>query len=391
MWGMAHNLNDVLVAQFKLAFSLTNLQAGFVQSAFYVAYAVMPIPVSFAMHRLGYKNSVVAGLLLYGIGAILFWPAAQMLRYELFLVALFVIACGIVFLETSGMAIMGVLGPEEQREQRISLASAFNPLGSIAGVFIGQHFILAQQKAGSGPATVADLTHNAQAVQLPYLMIGALVLSWAALIMATPFPAATLRRNIAFQPFVGFAALFSSRAFNLGIVAQFLSVGAQIACWSYLMLYAREANLVSADKDAANYLMISLGLFMAGRFLSTFALKWISSARLCLIAGSANVLLLCVVVFAGGQVGLWALVAVGFFMSVNFPAIYSIGLSERLEHARLGSALMIMSILGGAVVTAVMGRAADLTSVRSAYATLILCFLAVAIFGWMMGRKPSGR
>lgn len=397
LWGMAHNLNDILIAQFKRAFDLTNLQAGLVQSAFYCAYLVMPIPVSIFMHRFGYRNSVIAGLTLYGIGALLFWPAAEVLQYGFFLGALFVIACGIVFLETSGMAIMSVLGSEKYLEWRINFASAFNPVGSICGIFIGQTFIFsdtelsASQRAALLPDQMAAYASaQAHAVVGPYMSIGAVVLFWALLVKFAPYPKAVDETKRDFNLFSGLSTLLASPRFSMGVLTQLAYVGTQIGCWSFLILYAGHALPGLSDKAAAGYLMGSLAAFMIGRFLATFLLRWFSNAQLCAVAAAANIGLCLVVVLVGGAAGLWSLVAVGFFMSVMFPAIYTMGLQGHRAHTPLGSALMIMSIIGGAIITALMGAVADKVSITAAYAIPLICFGIVCLYScWSIGPRGS--
>ncbi|MEE7547979.1 sugar MFS transporter, partial [Xanthomonas sp. Kuri4-1] len=203
LWGMANNLNDILIKQFKKAFELTDLQAGLVQSAFYLGYFVFAMPAAIFMRRYSYKAAVVLGLLLYAAGALLFYPAAQVHAYGLFLLALFVIASGLAFLETTANPLVTVLGPAEGAARRLNLAQAFNPLGSISGVLIGQHFIFSgvehtpQALAAMDPAArAAFLAAESAAVQVPYLVIGAVVLVWALAIALVRFPATTVAADV---------------------------------------------------------------------------------------------------------------------------------------------------------------------------------------------------
>src|SRR5882757_9579860 len=197
LWGMANNLNDILIAQFKKAFTLSDFRAGLVQSAFYLGYFLRAIPAGMFTRRFGYKGAVVVGLLLYACGAFLFWPAAELRTYGMFLGALFVLASGLAFLETSANPFATVLGPPETAAQRLNLAQAFNPLGSITGVVIGQQFIFsgiehtpAQIAAMDTAQRSAYFAAESTAVQLPYLIIGLVVLGWGALILMTRFPEA---------------------------------------------------------------------------------------------------------------------------------------------------------------------------------------------------------
>jgi FHS family L-fucose permease-like MFS transporter len=398
LWGMAHNLNDILVAQFKRAFSLSNFQAGLVQSAFYGAYLVMPLPVSIVMNALGYRNAVLCGLTLYGLGAILFWPAAAVHQYEAFLAALFIVACGIVFLETSGMAMLAALGPRHGYEWRINLASAFNPVGSIAGILIGRQFIFPSMELT--PAERALLSSGqaahysavqANAVRWPYLTIGIGVILWAIAIKLTRYPREVDARRPNASIKGELAKLCRSAHFVLGVLVQLLYVGSQISSWSFLIPYAKSQLPGITDRGAAIYLIYSLCAFIAGRFTTTLCLRWFSLARICAVAAFANVALCIIVGMVGGAPGVWALVGVGFMMSVMFPAIFTMGLSGHEEEARLGTALMIMSIIGGAIITAIMGRVADRYGIMQAYLVPAACFSAVLIYAVVSGRREARR
>jgi len=397
-WGMAHNLNDILIAQFKRAFSLSNAQASLVQSAFYCAYLVMPLPVSIVMNKLGYRNAVLCGLVTYGVGAMLFWPAAAVHQYEAFLAVLFIIACGIVFLETSGMAMIAALGPSRSYEWRINLASAFNPVGSIAGIVIGRQFIFPSveltslQRALLSPEQAANYSAlQANAVRWPYLAIGICVILWAIAIKMTPYPPEVDERRVNASFKGELAALCKSPHYLYGVLVQLLYVGSQISCWSFLILYAKAQLPGITDRNSATYLIYSLCAFIAGRFTTTVCLRWFSLAKICAVAASASVALCIIAAAVGGECGVWSLVGVGFMMSVMFPAIFTMGLSGHEEEARLGTALMIMSIIGGAIITAIMGRVADIYSVMNAYFVPAACFAAVLIYALVSIRREDQR
>jgi FHS family L-fucose permease-like MFS transporter len=397
-WGMAHNLNDILIAQFKRAFSLSNAQASLVQSAFYCAYLVMPLPVSIVMNKLGYRNAVLCGLVTYGVGAMLFWPAAAVHQYEAFLAVLFIVACGIVFLETSGMAMIAALGPSRSYEWRINLASAFNPVGSIAGIMIGRQFIFPSveltplQRALLSPEQAAHYSAlQADAVRWPYLAIGVCVILWAIAIKMTPYPPKVDERRVNASFKGELAKLCKSPHYLYGVLVQLLYVGSQISCWSFLILYAKAQLPGITDRNSATYLIYSLCAFIAGRFTTTVCLRWFSLAKICAVAASASVALCIIAAAVGGERGVWSLVGVGFMMSVMFPAIFTMGLSGHEEEARLGTALMIMSIIGGAIITAIMGRVADIFSVMNAYFVPAACFAAVLIYALVSIRREDQR
>jgi len=310
LWGMAHNLNDILIAQFKRAFSLSNAQASLVQSAFYCAYLVMPLPVSIVMNKLGYRNAVLCGLAAYGVGAMLFWPAAAVHQYNAFLAVLFIIACGIVFLETSGMAMIAALGPSRSYEWRINLASAFNPVGSIAGILIGRQFIFPSveltpvERTLLSPMQAASYSAiQANAVRWPYLAIGICVILWAVAIKMTPYPQAVDERRVNASFKGELAKLCKAPHFLYGVLVQLLYVGSQIACWSFLILYSKAQLPGITDRRAATYLIYSLCAFIAGRFTTTICLRWFTLAKICAVAASASVALCIVAAVVGGELG----------------------------------------------------------------------------------------
>jgi len=386
LWGMAHNLNDILIAQFRKAFALNDLQSSLVQSCFYIAYLVMPLPVALFMQRFGYKRGVIAGLCLYGAGALLFWPAAEAVTYGAFLSALFVIASGLTFLETAGTGIVVVLGAPERAEWRINLAQAFNPIGAIAGVLIGRQFIFSgvemppAERAALSPAAyrVYRVT-EAHAVQTPYLVIGLVVFTVALLVALTRFPDSATRTQRG-SPFAGLAMLLRSRLFVLGVVAQFFYVGAQIGVWSFLIRYAQRGLPGMPERTAALYLTASLVLFLLGRFGTLALLRRWSSAQIGMVFAAGAAALTLVAILLPGQVGLLALVSVSAFMSILFPAIYAIGLHGNEAASKPASALMIMSIVGGAVLTAVMGAISDGSTIAHAYAVPFVGFLVVLAY-----------
>jgi FHS family L-fucose permease-like MFS transporter len=374
LWGVANNLNDVLIAHFRALFTLSDLQSGLVQSAFYLGYFCFAIPASLVMRRFGYKNAVVLGLLLFGAGALLFWPASATLSYGFFLFALFVIASGLAFLETAANPMVAALGPTESAERRLNLAQAFNPLGSITGVALGAHLILSD--------TVQDQAAGAAAVRLPYLIIAGVVFGWAALIVATRFPSVATRGQAAEESAPGaFRELFRRPRYLAGVVAQFFYVGAQVGVWSFLIRYTAVALPSLGTRDAAWLLTLSLGLFMAGRFVGSALMTRVSGARLMLAFGIIDAALCLVAVTVGGWIGVAALVASSAFMSIMYPTIFVLSLRGLGPLTKSGASLIVMAIIGGAALTALMGLLSDLTgTIRAAMLVPALCFAVVALF-----------
>lgn len=389
LWGVANNLNDVLVTQFKKAFTLSDFQAALVQSAFYLGYFVVALPAGIYMRRFGYKSAVVFGLMLYGLGALLFWPAAASATYGVFLAALFVIASGLAFLETSANPYITLLGPPSSAASRLNLAQAFNPLGSITGVLIGQHFIFTGvEHSAAELATMDSVTHaafvksEAAAVQMPYLVIGISVIAWAILIFLTRFPrtAIAVSNGGATQHGV-LKSLLRDGRFLGAVIAQFFYVGAQVAVFSYMIRYAQSTMPGTADKVAANFVTAGLVCFVVGRFAGAGLMKYLKPARVLAIFALTNVLLTVFAAFVPGQWGMYALVASSFFMSVMYPTIFALGVEGRSDDERkFGAALLVMSIIGGAVLTAAMGAASDAAGIAHAMLVPTVCFIAIFLF-----------
>lgn len=388
LWGMANNLNDILIKQFKKAFELSDLQAGLVQSAFYLGYFVFAMPAAMFMRRYSYKAAVVLGLLLYACGAFLFYPAAQVHTYWLFLLALFVIASGLAFLETTANPLVTVLGPADGAARRLNLAQAFNPLGSITGVLVGQHFIFsgvehtpAELAAMAPAAREAFFATESSAVQMPYLIIGVVVVLWAILIALVRFPTGGAGVGAAAPKRAKFGELLRNRLFVFSVVAQFFYVGAQVGIWSYLIRYLQDAVPGTPEKSAATYLTISLVLFMAGRFIGTALLRYLAPAKLLASFATINLLLCAVAIALPGWTGLYALVAASVFMSVMFPTIFALGLDGMHDDARkLGSSLLVMAIIGGALLTALMGAVSDMAGIHWAMVVPGVCFGVILLF-----------
>lgn len=387
-WGVAASLNDILIKQFKKAFELSDLQAGLVQSAFYLGYFLFALPAAIFMRRYSYKAAIVMGLLLFAAGALLFYPAAEVHTYGLFLLALFVIASGLAFLETSANSLVIMLGSADGAARRLNLAQAFNPLGSITGVLIGSHFIFsgiehgAQDLATMAPTVrSAYLATESAAVQTPYLAIGIVVIMWAVLVAMVKFPTAHEHSGKEASAGSQLKELLRNRNFVFAVVAQLVYVGAQVGVWSYLIRYVQDMVPGTPEKTAASFLTLSLVLFMCGRFLGTALLRKVSAAHLLAGCAVADVVLCLVAIAMPGTVGLYALVGVSLFMSVMFPTIFVLGLTGLDDdHRKLGSSMLVMAIIGGALLPPIMGGVSDLAGIHWSIAVPAVSFLLILVF-----------
>src|SRR5215831_7719365 len=298
LWGIPNSMNDVLIRQFMKSFEISRFQAGLVQSAFYMGYFTLAIPAALLMKRSGYKAGFIAGLLLLGTGAFLFWPAAVVGKYGFFLVALFVMASGLSFLETASNPFIAQLGDPVSSERRLNFSQAFNPLGNITAALVGTVFILSGVELSKGEISerVASNTYQAYLrfetlrVIRPYLVIAAVAFAWAILIWRTRFP--VIQSEIENGGEHGkFSELLRERHFVLAVIAQFFYVGAQVCSWSYLISYAQEYAHFP-EKRAGLLLAGNFALFGIGRFASAYLMKYLSPSRLMGAYAITNVALL---------------------------------------------------------------------------------------------------
>lgn len=389
LWGMANNLNDILITQFKKVFTLSDFKAGLVQSAFYTGYFVFSIPAALWMKRYGYKAAVVFGLLLYAIGAFLFYPAAAAREYVLFLGALFVIASGLAFLETSANPLIVAMGDPATAARRLNFAQSFNPFGCIAGILIGREFILSGHEPTTEELAVMSAAQletfyqtESHAVQGPYLVLGCVVLLWALLVLLVKFPAIATQaaQDETTASSNDYKQLLAKGPFMFGVAAQFFYVGAQVCIWSFLIRYGQEAVPGTGEKTLANYLLASLVIFMVGRFVATALMSRVRAAWLMWVYAAINVVLCAFAILQPGHSGLLALTATSFFMSLMFPTIFALSLKDLGHLTKAGASFLVMAIIGGAVLTAVMGLVSDLTSIHTAVIVPLVCFVVIAIY-----------
>ncbi|KQN20611.1 fucose permease [Sphingomonas sp. Leaf33] len=385
LWGMANNLNDILIAQFKKAFTLSDFETSFVQQAFYLGYFCLAVPAAMVVRAKGYKAAIVTGLLLYATGALLFYPAAHFGEYRYFLAALFVIASGLAFLETSANPLMTELGDPATATRRLNWAQAANPVGTLAGVLIGKYFILSEIAhddtaiAAMAPtARAAFYRAETQAVQTPYLVIGLVVLGFALAAALIRFPDARAEAGEDATP--PFSRVFRHPRLLFAAVAQFFYVGAQVGLWSYTIRYAQFNVPGMIERTAADYLFASLVLFSIGRFVGTAMMSRIAPTRL-LTAFAAGALVLAIgAALVGGLAGLMMLVAASFFLSIQFPTIFALGVDGLGPLRKAGASLIVMAIIGGAAITAAMGHLSDVAGINTAMLVPAIAFIVVLLF-----------
>lgn len=387
LWGFAHNLNPILIPHLKKACQLSDFQSSLIDGSFFMAYFVMAIPAGMVMKKYGYKSGILAGLFLFAIGAFLFIPAANTRLFGLFLTALFVIASGLTFLETAANPYMTVLGEPEGAAQRLNLAQSFNGLAASLAPFLGGMFILSghslstEETAAMSPEQLnIFLDSEAATVKIPYLIIGFVVLTVAFLLYRSKLPEITESGHDIKLP-SGEQSLWRHKHLIWGITAQFFYVGAQVCVSSFFIRYLGKTASID-EKTASQFLSAALLCFMIGRFIGTFLMRYISPNRLLSIYALLNIVLLTVVVIYGGMLSVYALIGVEFFMSIMFPTIFSLSIQSLGKETKIGSSLVIMSIVGGAIFPLIMGRISDISSIQVAYSVPLVCFFIVLYFGW---------
>jgi FHS family L-fucose permease-like MFS transporter len=391
LWGIPNSLNDVLIRQFMKSFEITRSKAALVQSAVYVGYFLLSMPAALVMRRFGYKTGLVTGLFLFACGTWLFWPAAVIGEYGLFLMALFVIASGLAFLETGANSFVAQLGDPASSERRLNFSQAFNPIGAISGALIGTVFIFSgielqpnQVDAMRAAGTYQSyLHHETMRVITPYLVLGSVVFLWALLILRTPFPkVAGETTSHAASEHGRFRDLFHYPHFVLAIVAQFFYVGAQVGTWSFFIQYVQDYTH-QPEKVAGYFLTGTLVAFGVGRFSATWIMQFIRPNVLVGAYSVINVLLVAVGVALPGWIGLWAIFLTSFFMSLMFPTIFALGLKGLGPNTKIGGSLIVMAIVGGAVFPRLMGQASDAThSMATAMLIPLACYAFIAYYGF---------
>jgi MFS transporter, FHS family, L-fucose permease len=381
LWGFALNLNPILIPHLKKACQLSDTQSAFIDSASYIAYFLLAIPAGKFMNRFGYKGGIILGLLLFAFGAFLFYPAAATRSYAFFLGALFIIASGLAFLETAANPYMTVLGDPATGTQRLNFAQSFNGLAAFLAPLIGGRFILsgktltAQQEAGMTAGQLNDyLNKEASSVQIPYIVIGIVVLMVALFLWRTALPEIKEDDSLEVE-----GSIVKEKNLMLGVLAQFFYVGAQVCISSFFIRFSERVAGID-EVSAAYYLSGALLGFMVGRFVGTFLMRFIAPPRLLAIYSVIVMSLLLLAVTTNGKASVYALIAVQFFLSIMFPTIFALSVRGLGTKTKEGSSLVIMSIVGGAVFPVIMGWASDASNIQVAYLVPAACLLMVLYF-----------
>ncbi|VWB70306.1 L-fucose:H+ symporter permease [Burkholderia lata] len=394
LWGTAANLNDVLIAQFKKSFFLSDFESAFVQSAFYLGYFFLAIPAATVVKKFSYKTTILVGLLLYTTGCLLFFPAASMAKYGMFLVALFVIAAGLSFLETASNSYSTLMGPRETSTRRLNISQTFYPFGAMAGVYMGSFLIFkegdashAQLAAMSAAEAHVHQLAMIQATLEPYKWLIVVLVAVFIVFALTPYPAckgngpgvATHRIDARGT----LARLFGNRRFVAGVVAQFLYVGAQVGVWSFTIRLAMQIGGLT-ERDASHYLLATFFAFFVGKLVATLVMKRVGPAKVLIVYGILCIALLAYTISVHNITAVYAAVGVSVFLGPCWPTIYGLTIDGLGKDTEYGGSILVMSIVGGAVVPLIQGLISDHTggNMQLAFVVPLACFVVIVYYGF---------
>ena len=392
MWGFITCLNDILIPYLKGVFSLNYTQAMLVQFCFFGAYFIVSVPAGRLVTKVGYKKGIVVGLIIAGIGCGLFYPAAELRVYSIFLLALFVLASGITVLQVAANPYVTILGKAETASSRLTLTQAFNSMGTTIAPFFGALLILGVATSGAdtssmNAAEVAAL-HNTQAaaVQLPYLGLALAFIAIAAVFAKLNLPAVTssddeIERSDS-------ESVWSQRHLVLGAVAIFVYVGAEVSIGSFLVNFLGEKNIAGMEEaTAAQYIAYYWGGAMVGRFIGSAVMRYVSAGKVLAFNALMACILVAMAMSLSGAIAMWAILLVGLFNSIMFPTIFSLAVSRLGNLTSQGSGVLCLAIVGGAILPLLQGMLADLMGIQLAFFLPILCYLYIAYYG-VQGCKP---
>ncbi len=394
MWGLANNMTDTLLAAFKRILSMSDFQTSWIQVAFYGSYFCLALPAAIFIKKFTYKAGILLGLGLFIAGSLLFYPASKTMVYGHFLAALFILAGGLSILETTANPYIIAMGPEHTATRRLNLAQSFNPIGSITGVVLSKFFILSHLNQASATERASMSASELQAVQTaemsavmgPYVGVaGVLLALWIAVALVKMPRASDPEKRIDLG--AALRRLLDNRKYVWGVTAQFFYVGAQICVWSFTIRYVMQELGVN-EEHASSYYIAALVLFTISRFVCTALMRSISPQRLLSYLAILAMVLTTIVITSGGYIGVMALVGISGCMSLMFPTIFGLASEGLGKDTKIGGSGLIMAILGGAVITMVMGQVSDATgSIQLAYIVPLVCFGIITYYGLAVNRK----
>ena len=406
LWGFANDITNPMVKAFSKIFRMSVTDGALVQVAFYGGYFEMAFPAAMFIRKYSYKAGVLMGLGLYAIGALSFFPAKLTGDYHPFLLAYFIMTCGLSFLETSCNPYILSMGTEETATRRLNLAQAFNPIGSLMGMYVAMNFIQNKlnpmdtaERAQLGQAEFEAIRDSDLSVLIaPYLTVGIVILMMFVVIMVARMP-----KNADQSHSIDFIStlkrIFSRKRYRYGVIAQFFYVGAQIMCWTFIIQYgtrlfmAQGMEEIDAEVLSQKYNIIAMVIFCISRFICTFILRYFNPGALLATLSVAATILTTGVIFIDGIYGLYCLVGVSACMSLMFPTIYGIALKGMGDDAKFGAAGLIMAILGGSILPPLQASIIDcktlfgMPAVNVSFLIPLLCFIVIISYGYAVRHK----
>ncbi len=405
LWGVANNMTDTLLAAFKRIMSMSDSQTALIQVVFYGAgYGLLAIPAAIFIKKYTYKAGVLLGLGLYSIGAVLFFPAKLTADFFWFLAAIWILSAGLSILETAANPYIISMGSDETGTRRLNLAQSFNPIGSITGILLSQQFILSKLNKANAAERAAMNPEELQAIQngelnavtITYVTLGLLLIIIWILIATNRKMPKTAEAGGPLNLGATFGRLFRKKHYVWGVIAQFFYVGAQIGVWSFTIRYVmKELRLEeidlpagkTAEQMAATYYLASLIFFTLSRFICTWLMKFITPAKLLTMLAGLAVFFTAMVIYAGGIIGVYALVGISGCMSLMFPTIFGLACRGLGEDTKLAGSGLILAIFGGAVFTQLQGVVSDMTgNINLAFWVPLCCFVVIAYYGILARR-----
>lgn len=397
LWGMVHNLDGILIPHLRKAFQLTRTESMLIDSAIFTAYFLMAIPAGIILKRWGYKNGIITGLIIAGIGAFLFVPAANTTTYMLFLLALFIVGCGIAILETAANPYAGVLGKPETASTRINLGAAVNGVAVFIAPLLGSRVIFsgiqhsdAEMAAMTEAQKASYLSMEVSRVNTTYICIALGFLLVAVLFFLFKLP--EVKDDSKSVKLSQFSKVLKHKHLKWAVIAQFFYVGAQVCVTSVFVSMAMKYAGID-EKSAGDKLGYLYGsLFLGGRFIGTLLTRYFSSSKLLLLFSIGAILASVVAITGNGQIVIYAMSVVGFFMSIMFPTIFALGLVDLKDETKAGSSLLVMSIVGGAILPPIMGQIVDWQNdnIKIGFTIPLICFLVILYFA-LRGYKPDAK
>ena len=410
LWGFANDITNPMVKAFSKIFRMSATDGALVQVAFYGGYFAMAFPAAMFIRRYSYKAGVLVGLGLYALGAFMFYPAKMTGEYYPFLIAYFILTCGLSFLETSSNPYILSMGTEETATRRLNLAQSFNPMGSLLGMYVAMNFIQAKLNP-LDTASRADLTpaefeavkeYDLSVLIGPYLAIGLVILAMFVLILFWRMPKnGDKNHNIDFVPTL--RRIFAMPHYREGVIAQFFYVGVQIMCWTFIIQYGTRVLMAdgmaeqAAEVASQQYNILAMIIFCCSRFICTFLLRYVNTGRLLTVLAIVGGLLVVGVIGLQNIYGLYCLVGVSACMSLMFPTIYGIALTGLGDDAKFGAAGLIMAILGGSVLPPFQAAIIDqvellgMPAVNVSFILPFVCFVVIAIYGHRTFLRSKGQ